>query len=80
MPSKYDTLLEKEQELEQVSQQLTVQFETFLLPLVMLLDSVLDKRLVRTFVQCCKTHGMHNELSGISQSILRVASLLSAAH
>lgn len=53
MPSKYDTLLEKEQESEPVSQQLGQELEVFLTPLLIVLDRLLDKRLVRTFLQCC---------------------------
>jgi hypothetical protein len=53
MPSKYDTLLEKEQESEHVSQQMGQELEIFLTPLLLMLDRLLDKRLVRTFMQCC---------------------------
>ena len=53
MPFKYDTLLEKEQESEHVSQQMGQELEIFLTPLLIVLDRLLDKRLVRTFVQCC---------------------------
>ena len=53
MQSKYDTLQENEQELQRVSQELAHQLELFLLPLVIVLDTLLDKRLVRTFQQCC---------------------------
>src|ERR1700738_1472246 len=53
MQSKYDILQEKEQDSQKASQELAQELEVFLLPLLHLLDTVLDKRLVRTFVQCC---------------------------
>lgn len=53
MPLKYDILSEKEQESRHVSQEIAQQLEIFLSPLLFVLDSLLDKRLVRTFVQCC---------------------------
>jgi transposase len=53
MQSKYDTRQENAQELQLVSQELAHQLELFLLPLVIVLDTLLDKRLVLTFQQCC---------------------------
>ena len=53
MQPKYDILQEKEQDQQQVSQELAQQLELFLFPLLEVLDALLDKRLVRTFVQCC---------------------------
>jgi len=53
MQSKYDILREKEQDPQQVSQELAQMLETFLSPLLLVLDTFLDKRLVRTVVQCC---------------------------
>src|SRR6202171_2368374 len=49
----YDILEEKEQACQQVSQQVAQELEIFLNPLLLVLDRLLDKRLVRTFVQCC---------------------------
>jgi hypothetical protein len=49
----YDILEEKEQACQQVSQQIAQELENFLHPLLIVLDHLLDKRLVRTFVQCC---------------------------
>ena len=53
MPPKYDLFQENEQDPQHVSQELAQQLELFLLPLLVALDRLLDKRLVRTFVQCC---------------------------
>jgi hypothetical protein len=53
MQSKYDIREEKEQDTQQISQELAHLLEEFLAPLVLVLDELLDKRLVRTFVQCC---------------------------
>ncbi|QBD74485.1 hypothetical protein EPA93_00135 [Ktedonosporobacter rubrisoli] len=53
MPSKYDILPEKEQASEHVSQEIAQQLEIFLFPLLSVLDILLDKRLVRTFLQGC---------------------------
>lgn len=53
MPPKYDIFQENEQDPQHVSQELAQQLELFLLPLLVALDRLLDKRLVRTFVQCC---------------------------
>ena len=49
----YDILEEKEQACQQVSQHIAQELEIFLAPLLIALDRLLDKRLVRTFVQCC---------------------------
>jgi hypothetical protein len=46
----YDILEEKEQACQQ---QIAQELESFLTPLLIVLDRLLDKRLVRTFVQCC---------------------------
>src|SRR5436309_11040192 len=51
--TKYDILNPRDQEEEQASQELARLLETYLSPLLLILDRLLDKRLVRTFVQCC---------------------------
>ena len=51
--TKYDILNPRDQEEEQASQELARLLETYLLPLLTYLDTLLDKRLLRTFVQCC---------------------------
>ena len=51
--SKYDILQAKEHDLQQASQELAQELEVFLFPLLSVLDTLLDKRLVRTLVQCC---------------------------
>jgi hypothetical protein len=51
--SKYDLLQAKEHDLQQASQELAQELEVFLFPLWSVLDTLLDKRLVRTLVQCC---------------------------
>jgi hypothetical protein len=57
MQSKYDILQKKEQESQQeaqeASQELAGMLEVFLCPLLVVLDRYLDKRLVRTLVECC---------------------------
>jgi hypothetical protein len=53
MPSQYDRLHPKEQDAQRASQELTQLLEEFLSPLLIVLDRLLDKRLVRTFVQVC---------------------------
>jgi hypothetical protein len=53
MQSKYGILQQREQESESASQELAQLLETFLCPLLLVLDRLLDKRLVRTVVQCC---------------------------
>ena len=51
--SKTDKLQENEQDDQQASQELAEMLEIFLYPLLIVLDRFLDKRLVRTLVQCC---------------------------
>ena len=51
--SKYDILQEKEHDLQQASQEIAQDLEVFLFPFLSVLDTRLDKRLVRTLVQCC---------------------------
>ena len=53
MQSKYDILQEKEQDPQKASQEIAQDLEFFLFPLLSVLDTLLDKRLVRTLVQCC---------------------------
>jgi hypothetical protein len=53
MASNYDILRENEQDQQKASQELAEMIEIFLSPLLIVLDRVLDKRLVRTLVQCC---------------------------
>lgn len=53
MQSKYDILQGKQQEAQQLSQEVAQLLEEYLSPLLLVLDQLLDKRLVRTFVQCC---------------------------
>jgi hypothetical protein len=53
MQSKYDILQENEQDPQNVSQEIAQMLENFFSPLLILLDSLLDKRLLRTLVQCC---------------------------
>jgi hypothetical protein len=53
MPPKYDILPENEQASQHVSQEIAQQLEIFLSPLLVVLDTLLDKRLVRTFLQSC---------------------------
>lgn len=53
MPSKYDILHAADQEEISTSQEFAQLLESFLTPLLLVLDRVLDKRLVRTLVQCC---------------------------
>jgi hypothetical protein len=52
-PVQYDRLEKKEQDPQRVSQELAQLLEIYLSPLLLVLDRQLDKRLVRTFVQCC---------------------------
>jgi hypothetical protein len=52
MSPKYDITEKNEQEPQKVSQELAEMLETYLCPLLLVLDTLLDKRLVRTFVQC----------------------------
>ena len=51
--SKYDILQEKEHDLQLAWQEIAQELEVFLSPLLSVLDTLLDKRLVRTLVQCC---------------------------
>jgi hypothetical protein len=53
MLSKYDILQENEQDPQNVSQEMIQLLENFLSPLLLFLDALLDKRLLRTLVQCC---------------------------
>ena len=53
MQSKYDILRQVDQEAVGAAQELALLLETFLSPLLLALDRLLDKRLVRTLVQCC---------------------------
>lgn len=57
MHHQYDTAQRKEQELRESTQDIAQEgaqkLELFLLPLLQVLDTLLDKRLVRTLVQCC---------------------------
>lgn len=53
MQSKYDILQARQQDAQQLSQEIAQLLEGYLSPLLLVLDRLLDKRLVRTFVQCC---------------------------
>jgi len=53
MQTKYDIIQENEQDPQNVSQDIARELELFLLPLLQVLDTFLDKRLLRTFIQCC---------------------------
>lgn len=53
MQSKYDRLRQVDQEEHTASQEIAQLLESFLSPLLLVLDRLLDKRLVRTLVQCC---------------------------
>ena len=53
MQPKYAILFQPEQEEISTSQHFAQMLESFLAPLLLVLDQVLDKRLVRTLVQCC---------------------------
>ena len=53
MRSKYAIHQENEQDPQKTSQELAQELEIFLTPLLIVLDRLLDKRLVRTFMQCC---------------------------
>jgi len=50
---KYGILMQRDQEEVSLSQELAQMLETFLWPLLVVLDKYIDKRLVRTLVQCC---------------------------
>ncbi len=53
MQPKYAILFQPDQEDISTSQYFAQALESFLAPLLLMLDHVLDKRLVRTLVQCC---------------------------
>lgn len=53
MQPKYAILFHPDQEEISMSQHFAQELESFLAPLLLVLDQVLDKRLVRTLVQCC---------------------------
>jgi hypothetical protein len=53
MHPKYAILMQPDQDEVQLSQELAQLLESFLGPLLVVLDRSLDKRLVRTLVQCC---------------------------
>src|SRR6266550_2110074 len=53
MQSQYAILQGDEQDQQKTSQEIAQLLETYLSPLLLVLDTLLDKRLVRTFVQCC---------------------------
>lgn len=53
MPSQYAIDKEEEQEGQELSQEVGKLLEEFLSPLLFVLDRIMDKRLVRTLVQCC---------------------------
>ncbi len=53
MQPKYAILFQPDQEEIRTSQDFAQLLESFLMPLLLVLDQVLDKRLVRTVVQCC---------------------------
>lgn len=53
MQAKYAIFFQPDQEEIRTSQHFAQLLEEFLTPLLLVLDQVLDKRLVRTLVQCC---------------------------
>jgi hypothetical protein len=53
MQPKYDILRENEQDPQKTSQEIAQLLENFLSPLLLVLDTLLDKRLLRTLIQCC---------------------------
>jgi hypothetical protein len=53
MQPKYAIRHQPDQEEISTSQEFAHLLESFLAPLLLVLDQVLDKRLVRTLVQCC---------------------------
>ena len=53
MSPNYDILRINGQDQQKASQELAEMIEIFLSPLLIVLDRILDKRLVRTLVQCC---------------------------
>jgi len=50
MLTKYDILQENEQDPQKASQEIAQMLEIYFSPLLLVLDRVLDKRLVRTLV------------------------------
>jgi hypothetical protein len=50
---KYGILMQRDQDEVDLSQELAQMLEAFLWPRLVMLDTYLDKRLVRTLVQCC---------------------------
>ena len=53
MQPKYDIFQENEQDGQNISQEMAQMLENFLSPLLLYLNTFLDKRLIRTLVQCC---------------------------
>ena len=53
MSTQYDRLEKKGQDPQKVSLELAQLLEIYLSPLLVVLDRLLDKRLIRTFMQCC---------------------------
>jgi len=53
MRTKSDLLQENEQDRQKASQEIAQELELFLVPLLTVLDTRVDKRRVRTVVQCC---------------------------
>jgi hypothetical protein len=53
MQSKYDILQANEHDPQKASHEIAQELEVFLFPLLSVLDTLLDKRLVRTLVQSC---------------------------
>jgi hypothetical protein len=53
MQPKYAILHQRDEEELSTCQEFAQLLETFLAPLLLVLDQVLDKRLVRTVVSCC---------------------------
>lgn len=71
MQPKYDILQENEQDPKRTAQEIAHEFESYLAPLLLVLDSLIDKRLVRTFVQCCvATMRFRNNKQGLLLSEL----------
>lgn len=75
MQPKYVILHAPDQEEISTSQEVAQLLETFLAPLLLVLDRVLDKRLVRTLVQCCVAIiRFRNQKQGLAVSRMRVVS------
>lgn len=53
MPSQYAIDKQEGQEGQELSQEVAKMLEEFLSPLLLALDRIMDKRLVRTLLQCC---------------------------